>query len=118
MRVRWGCGGAGFALLVVPDQPPVLDQPREGAFDDPAMREDVKAPPRFRSFDHLDLQFGALFARPRGEGRPAVAAVHPQLAQPGEPIRQWLSRILAPFRSGWSVGTTAALFNRLLHMRG
>jgi len=80
-------GGAGLTLLVVANQAAVLHQPGESAFDDPALGQHAEAADVVVAFDHLHFQLGTLRSHPVGELGTGVAAIDPELAQPGE-IRQ------------------------------
>jgi hypothetical protein len=79
--------GAGFGRFIIAHQSPVVHQPAESAFYDPATRQYVEALGGIGTFDDLDGQFGTKFLDPLGEGFSGVAAIHPQNAQPGEPTQ-------------------------------
>ena len=77
--------GAGGGRFIVAHQTAVVHQPAEGAFHDPAARQDVEALAGVGAFDDLDRQLGTKAFDPLGKGFAGVAAIHPQDAQPGEP---------------------------------
>ena len=77
--------GTGLCGFVIAHESPLMHQPAEGSFDDPAVRLYFEALGCVRTFDDLDGQFGAECLDPLGEGFAGVTAIHPQDAQPSEP---------------------------------
>src|SRR5258705_12723653 len=60
-------GGAGFGLLVVAHQPPVLHQPAERTLHHPALGQHLETAGVIAALDDFHFQFGALGLDPRGE---------------------------------------------------
>ena len=86
-----GCG-AGFGRFVVAHQPPLAHEPAEGALHHPTSWPHLKSLGRIRAFDHLHFQLGAQLFDPLRKRVAAVAAVHPQQAQPGAPAQDVLKQ--------------------------
>jgi len=81
---RLGAGGRAFIIAY---QAAMVHQPAEGAFDQPAPRQDFKALNIIGAFDHFDFQLGAQRFNPVSEGVPGVTAIDPQEAQPRKPAQ-------------------------------
>ena len=73
---------------MVADQAAVAHEPAEGPFDDPAAGEHMEAFGLGGALDDFGLQFRAKFPDGAGELRTGVAAVDPELPEPGEPAGQ------------------------------
>ena len=73
---------------MVADQAAVAHEPAEGPFDDPAAGEHMEAFGLGGALDDSGLQFRAKFPDGAGELRTGVAAVDPELPEPGEPAEQ------------------------------
>ena len=73
---------------MVADEAAVTHEPAEGAFDDPAVGEELEALGRVGAFDDLDIQLRAETAHPVGELLSGISTVDPELAQPREPKEQ------------------------------
>src|SRR5262245_32850441 len=78
--------GTGFGLFVIPDEATMAHEPTEGPFHNPTPREDFEAARAVAAFDHRHRQFWPQPANPLGKVRPAVAAIHPKVPQPGQPV--------------------------------
>lgn len=90
--------GYGGEVLVISDQAPAAEQPRERALDDPAPRHDDEAGPTIGSFDDLDPD--RVGSRERaGELRPGVGAVGEDEFEP----REQASRVLEEAGSGVAI---------------
>jgi len=81
---RLGAGGRAFIIAY---QAAMVHQPAEGAFDQPAPRQDFKALNIIGAFDHFDFQLGAQRFNPVSEGVPGVTTIDPQEAQPRKPAQ-------------------------------
>jgi len=99
--------GTGLSGFVIAHQSPLAHQPAEGAFHDPAARQDFEAHRGIGAFDDLDRQLGAESLDPVSERLAGVAAIHPQEAQPSEPTQhpaQYHLRSIAFSGVGWGHG--------------
>ena len=85
---------------MVADQAAVAHEPAEGPFDGPAAGEHMEAFGLGGALDGFGLQFRAKFPDGAGELRTGVAAVDPELPEPGEPAGQRWSSASRIRRSG------------------
>src|ERR1039458_9745562 len=60
--------GTGLCGFVIAHKSPLMHQPAEGSFDDPAVCQYFEALGCVRTFDDFDGQFGAECLDPSGEG--------------------------------------------------